>query len=52
MRDDDGEDGPKDLSDSEIEIVEGGGIAFGDYSVLSPGVQIILAGRTISHPGE
>lgn len=52
MRDDDGEDGPKELSDNEIEIVEGGGISFGDYTVLSPGVQIILGGRAISHPGE
>ena len=52
MRDDDGEDGPKELSDGDIEIVEGGGISFGDYTVLSPGVQIILAGRAVSHPGE
>ena len=52
MRDDEGENGPKDLSDRDIEIVEGGGVSFGEYSVLSPGVKIILGGREISHPGE
>lgn len=52
MRDDDGEDEPKELSDAEMSVIEGGGVAFGDYSVLSPGVQIIIGGREISHPGE
>ena len=52
MRDDDDDGSPDELSEAEIEVVDGGGVRFGDYSVLSPGVQIILGGRAISHPGE
>lgn len=52
MQDDEGEDKPKELADTDIEIVQGGGVRFGDYTVLSPGVQIVLGGRALSHPGD
>lgn len=50
---DDGEDGPKDLRDSELEAVQGGaGLWFGEYAVIGPGVQIVLDGRTVSLPND
>lgn len=52
MRDDDGDNEPKELSETDMAIIEGGGVSFGEYSVLSPGVQIIIGGREISRPGE
>ncbi len=52
MQDDDSGDGPSELSDSEIELVQGGGVRFGEYAVISPGVHITLDGRQVSHPGE
>lgn len=52
MRDDESKEGSGELSDKDMEVVQGGGIRFGDYSVVSPGVQIILGGRAVSHPGE
>ena len=51
MSEDGGDDGPEELVDKELEAVQGGaGVRFGDYSVLSPGVQIVLKGRPISCP--
>lgn len=52
MRDDDIDEGAEELSDKDIEVIQGGGVRFDDYSVLSPGVQIILGGRAVSRPGD
>ena len=51
MSDDEGKDKPRELVDKELEAVQGAaGVRFGDYSVLAPGVQIVLKGRPISTP--
>ena len=52
MRDDDIDERAEELSDKDIEVIQGGGVRFGDYTVLSPGVQIILGGRAVSRPGD
>ena len=53
MSNDDHENGPKELHEAELEAVQGGsGVWFGDYAVLSPGVQIVLDGRAISFPSS
>ena len=47
---DDGKDGPKELAEKELDAVQGGaGVRFGEFAVLSPGVQIVLGGRPVSN---
>lgn len=53
MHDDSDDDQPKELDDHDLEAVQGGGgLRFGDYTVLAPGVQIVLDGRAISNAGD
>lgn len=53
MRDDGDDDQPTELEEHDLESVQGGaGLRFGDFTVLAPGVQIVLDGRAISNASD
>lgn len=47
------EEGSAEASEYELPVLAGGAEElFGDYSVLSPGVEIVLDGRPLSAPSQ